>query len=162
MVTWPSALEQNIMVVEAGQMAWNFFTSFINWKQTEGLQEGAWARKSASDTDPVTFFLQLGPTPLCTSQYCRHFMKFRESTSGLSHPLGHSPQDLIVSGNAITDTPGVCITNLLGVSQSSQVDSQDEPSWVVAVPQVVGSLPSKCKAMSSNPSTAKISLSLHL
>jgi hypothetical protein len=34
---------------------------------------------------------------------------------------------LIILGNALTDTPEVCFTNLLGASQSNQDDNQGSP-----------------------------------
>lgn len=53
-------------------------------------------------SSPVTF-LQPGPT-----WWFSHFLTVCEDTafiSGLNHWLDQSPQDLVLSGNALTDTP---------------------------------------------------------
>lgn len=57
---------------------------------------------------------------------CAAHLQGRASSSGW---LTCTP---VVSRDALTDTPRVCFTNLVDVTQSRQVDSQDQPSQTVS------------------------------
>jgi hypothetical protein len=86
--------------------------------------EEAWARSNLLG-QPLSDLLPPTRPPLPQIHHLPTVYSKFESKNGLKYSFGHNPQDLIVSGNTLRDTPEMCFTNLLDICQSNQVNNHD-------------------------------------